>query len=1182
MPPSPAMRRSPGRELRGDNHKRGRSLESGILLRDKDDDLALFNEMQTRERENFLLQSNDDFDDVFSTKLRYFSDHKLGISIPARGESSDLLNVDGEKNDYDWLLTPPDTPLFPSLDVEPPSVTLAERGRPRSQPITISRSSTMEKSHRSSRGSASPNRLSPSPRSGNSTLQTRGRTSLTPQSSPTPSLRHTTPPRRPSTPPSKPSPSALRSSTPTPRRMSTGSSDTVPLSSGVKGTSPVKSSRGNSASPKIRAWQANIPGFSLDAPPNLRTSLADRPASYVRGSSPASRNGRDSSSRSGRQSMSPTATRSVSSSYSHDRDRFSSHSKGSLVSSGDDDLESLQSIHMSNSERSVSRKVGAFANNRAPAFSKKPSKAVLSSSAPKRSFDSALRQMDHRKGPQNMFRPLLSSVPSSTFYVGKAGAAHRAVISWNSSVTTSSNASSDLGTSGAHDTEGSEHYHDDMASECGKALYPDVQDGEFAFEKEDVNEDVPDGLPKVDVVKEEDSRDVHDGLHDVRQGDFSGGARVDFLLGDSEISDYHSPAVATTATSEHLEVKDSLPEVNNTEEMELCSKCGRSFRANELTEGDSKLCQDCMNSDECSIATIALPSELVPVNSPNIYMKISSEHKSYEVLEPVRSVPESSEMTDVAEAMAGQHEEDLQKSQASYPEKSVNLLLENCVARIMAEEDSLGIENQQRVHQQAVEACNQLDGESGDQQMFPLSEHSNLQLDISEGAGISILLRRSSSSKGTVLQGRTFAASIMPYNDPSYVRESTTSMRSSFGHGSTSTSSSMDLSSARQMQTRVQRQLSGKKSDSETYRHDINAKHCRSGSSLSGNSVQAFQGLGLAMSMHEEPTEDSAESEVVCETDAAAQARLLVSQIRVDDRLTRTDTSELSADNLNKHLGDSSVSSFPNAEESASHKELENFQNDAKSTPDQEASAHALESSIAGATAMTNSVTIDFVDACTQSSCYTISEIETENIDPSAPGSPDSESDDVSANSKSSMDKSPEHSIVTTADKDIKISVMEHETSEDMQRVLEGSTVTVEGHGGNNARSLTMEEATDTILFCSSIVHNLAYQAANIAMEKEENSAPLEGSWPTVTILGNSNSITKNHRNGTGTAAKHSSKSKKARRRRVETDTKRPSCNAESVEKADTSSARIVGLPDGSDSTKPPPKLESKCNCTIM
>ncbi|KAJ6356375.1 hypothetical protein OIU78_004474 [Salix suchowensis] len=273
MPPSPALRYSPGREPRAENHKRGRSLEGGLLFKEKDDDLALFNEMQSREREDFLLQPADDFEDSFSTKLRYFSDFKLGVSIPVRGESSELLNVEGEKNDYDWLLTPPETPLFPSLEDEPPPVNVASRGRPRSQPISISRSSTMEKSHRSSRGSASPNRLSPSPRSGNSTFQSRGRPSSASYSSPTPSQRAATPSRRPSPPPpSKASTPAPRSSTPTPRRMSTGS--------GARGTSPIRTSRGNSASPKIRAWQSNIPGFSSEAPPNLRTSLADRPASY--------------------------------------------------------------------------------------------------------------------------------------------------------------------------------------------------------------------------------------------------------------------------------------------------------------------------------------------------------------------------------------------------------------------------------------------------------------------------------------------------------------------------------------------------------------------------------------------------------------------------------------------------------------------------------------------------------------------------------------------------------------------------------------------------------------------------------------------------------------------------------------------------------------------------------------
>lgn len=243
----------------------------------------------------------------------------------------------------------------------------------------------MEKSYRNSRSSASPHRLSQSPRADDNILQSRGRSLSAPHASPPPTLRHITSSRRPSPPPSKPSTPSLRSCTPSPRRMSTGSA----APSRVRGTLPVKTSKAYSASPKISTWQCNIPDFSSEAPPNLRTSLTDRPASYVRGSSPASRKGY----RSGRQSMSPTASRSVSSSHSHDRDPFSSHSKGSVASSGDDDLDSPQSISMSSLDRSTPKSIGAFPNNRALGFSKKPSRILSSSSAPKRSFDLALQQM---------------------------------------------------------------------------------------------------------------------------------------------------------------------------------------------------------------------------------------------------------------------------------------------------------------------------------------------------------------------------------------------------------------------------------------------------------------------------------------------------------------------------------------------------------------------------------------------------------------------------------------------------------------------------------------------------------------------------------------------------------------------------------------------------------------------
>lgn len=140
------------------------------------------------------------------------------------------------------------------------------------------------------------------------------------------------------------------------------------------------------------------------------------------------------------------------------------------------------------------------------------------------------------------------------------------------------------------------------------------------------------------------------------------------------------------------------------------------------------------------------------------------------------------------------------------------------------------------------------------------------------------------------------------------------------------------------------------------------------------------------------------------------------------------------------------------------------------------------------------------------------------------------------------------------------------------------STVMVDCQSGNKAKSLTLEEATDTILFCSSIVHDLAYQAATIAMEKE-SSVPLEGFRPTVTILGKSNSDKKDPRSRT--VSKRSLKSQKVRQRRAEPDANLPLSKTENDENAGEPLKRNVEPPNKVDTMKPL-KLESKCNCTIM
>jgi hypothetical protein len=88
--------------------------------------------------------------------------------------------------------------------------------------------------------------------------------------------------------------------------------------------------------------------------------------------------------------MSPTPTRRASSSHSVERDRLSTHSKASATSSGEDDLDSIQSTSVGYSSCPAVKKSLAVMKTRTIASSKKTSKNFSPSSAPKRSFDSAV------------------------------------------------------------------------------------------------------------------------------------------------------------------------------------------------------------------------------------------------------------------------------------------------------------------------------------------------------------------------------------------------------------------------------------------------------------------------------------------------------------------------------------------------------------------------------------------------------------------------------------------------------------------------------------------------------------------------------------------------------------------------------------------------------------------------
>ncbi|KAF8038401.1 hypothetical protein BT93_B1057 [Corymbia citriodora subsp. variegata] len=99
----------------------------------RDEDLLLFRELHRREKDrtmNLLLPVSDEFE-VNGIPGNY----PLSMYKTAPGKSEFL--AENDKNDYDWLKTPPATPLFPSLEMEAKAVDYPmQREIPISQPLS--------------------------------------------------------------------------------------------------------------------------------------------------------------------------------------------------------------------------------------------------------------------------------------------------------------------------------------------------------------------------------------------------------------------------------------------------------------------------------------------------------------------------------------------------------------------------------------------------------------------------------------------------------------------------------------------------------------------------------------------------------------------------------------------------------------------------------------------------------------------------------------------------------------------------------------------------------------------------------------------------------------------------------------------------------------------------------------
>lgn len=409
-----------------------------------------------------------------------------------------------------------------------------------------------------------------------------------------------------------------------------------------------------------------------------------------------------------------------------------------------------------------------------------------------------------RKTPQNMFRPLLSSVPSTTFYVGKANSARNSsLVSRNSSITTSSNASSDQGTSIAIDTEGSEHNQDDVASEAEKILYPDVHEEVFAFDRDD-------------VMNANTGREITNQL-------------VDIHVNESKGSERALVATATIENSETSSVKNDM-ETDVFENTEICSHCGCRYVASDQTEKDVRLCPEC-----------SAKFTLLRVIPQETDLAVAEEKPVAETdkLMVACELPQDINV-DLSSPLG---EKEAEQSQTSYSEPIQDQSQHIPPASLPAEGSDQIPAKQLDMDQSEADSRNPYSN-VGDQQMYHRNDRPNSKMDILGGTGISVLLKRSSSNKGPVFQGRSFTATTISYDDISLARGSVNSLRSSIGHGSYSASSSVDFSPAKKMDSIVQRQSSGRKLDVDSG-HEIRIKHERSGSSFSGISNHSHHGVGL-------------------------------------------------------------------------------------------------------------------------------------------------------------------------------------------------------------------------------------------------------------------------------------------------------------------------------------------------
>ncbi|CAN6182989.1 unnamed protein product [Urochloa humidicola] len=121
------------------------------VRRDEDESLVLFGDLYKHEKERDM----NLLEPMFSVEFEAVQGDGRMFKLPSG--KRDYLLPDGEKHDYDWLKTPPATPLFPSLEMEANSSQMIfQKELPILQPVRTSRFSSKPDSSSASTTSGSP------------------------------------------------------------------------------------------------------------------------------------------------------------------------------------------------------------------------------------------------------------------------------------------------------------------------------------------------------------------------------------------------------------------------------------------------------------------------------------------------------------------------------------------------------------------------------------------------------------------------------------------------------------------------------------------------------------------------------------------------------------------------------------------------------------------------------------------------------------------------------------------------------------------------------------------------------------------------------------------------------------------------------------------------------------------